>query len=333
MRKTALFTALLATLCLFAACSKDEEGVYNPKKKIANIYESSMSVYSWHDDINNRWIADTSAEDKTLAEAWTWDGKKLSKITFYEHSNVLEKADPVVSDVVTFTYDGKKVTRAEGNYEYMTFTYDSKELKSVEIYDKEEANALIAKFDFEHKDGKIVKINVTIEGDIDMDKSSTVNLEKVLFRNILPNVDNAEKTVAKINAVVSKSGAKAQMTVPFVLTWDGDNVSEMAATITMYGISQTAKITYTYDDKNNPYQNYLFGMINMLDNGDMATLNKNNVTKSVTTVSYLGQTDTEEMNYTYTYDGKWPTSRTMTDTYDDYDVRSVYTTTTYFEYK
>ena len=97
----------------------------------------------------------------------------------------------------------------------------------------------------------------------------------------------------------------------------------------MYGISQTAKITYTYDDKNNPYQNYLFGMINMLDNGDMATLNKNNVTKSVTTVSYLGQTDTEEMNYTYTYDGKWPTSRTMTDTY----VRSVYTATTYFEYK
>ena len=334
MRKTALFTALLATLCLFAACSKDEEGVYNPQKKIAKVYESSMYVYSWYDEVNGEWIADTNTEDKTLAESWEWDGKKLAKITYYEHSNVIEKADPVVSDVVTFTYDGKKVTRAEGGYEYVTFTYDGKEIQRVDMFDKENPSTPMASFAFVHKDGKIVKINITAEAEFDK-KASAVNLEKILFRNILPDANNVDKVVSKINTTMLKSGAKAQMTIPFELTWNGDNVSEMSATMSMYGFAISAKMKYTYDDKNNPYQNFFFGMMNVMEEGELVTLNKNNDTKMVSESTFMGQTDTEEMNYTYTYDGKWPVSRTLTYSYNNEDegYASMSETINYFEYK
>lgn len=331
MKKTALFTALLATLCLLAACSKDEEGVYNPQKKIAKVYESSMYVYNWYDETNGQWIADTSAEDKTLVESWEWDGNKLAKITYYEHGNVTEKADPVVNDVITFTYDGKKVTRAEGTDEYMTFTYDGKELKSVDVFDKENPTTPEMSFFFEHKDGKIVKIDVTAEGELDLKKATVINLEKVLFHSILPDVNNAEKVVSKVNTIMQKKGAKDQATMPLILTWDGDNVSEMSTTLFMYGFTMSAKSTYTFDDKNNPYQNFLFGLIE----GDLFVLNKNNVTKSVTESTFLGQTETEELTYTYTYDGKWPVSCTQTYSYGDEEEgeRSVSSTTNYYEYK
>lgn len=326
----------MAALIFFAACSKDGEGVYNPKKKIANLYQSSMYVYSWHDEVNDQWIADTSSEAKTLVESWTWDGKKLAKITFYEHRNVTEKDDVEVYDVVNFTYDGKRVTRAEGNDEYITFAYDGKEVKSAVLFDKEHPESPEAQFDFEHKDGKIVKINVTIEGDgFDFAKSSTVHLEKVLFRNILPEFDKAEEAVAKINTAVQKSGAKAQTTIPIELTWSGDNVSEMTVKMTLLGMVATSNNKYTYDNKNNPYQNYLFGMVNVMDDGTMTIFCKNNVTKIFAEESFFGMTETEEVNYTYTYDGDWPVSQTQIRTYEDEDGESkeYSTVTNYFEYK
>ena len=47
----------------------------------------------------------------------------------------------------------------------------------------------------------------------------------------------------------------------------------------------------------------------------------------------MGGTTVSEMNYTYTYDGSWPTSQTMTNTINEEDYRVSRTSTNYFEYK
>ena len=56
----------LAALCLFAACS-EKEGVYNPKKKIANIYKSGVTIHSSLDESTGRWYSDTVTVAKSLS--------------------------------------------------------------------------------------------------------------------------------------------------------------------------------------------------------------------------------------------------------------------------
>ncbi len=71
----------------------------------------------------------------------------------------------------------------------------------------------------------------------------------------------------------------------------------------------------------------------------MVVFNENNVIKSVNEMhmSFMGQehSETDVMNYSYTYDGKWPLTQTATNDYGDesegYSNHSE--TVTYFEYK
>ena len=158
MKKLAFCAAVLAILCLMSACS-EKEGVYSPKKKIAKVYQASTNIYGFHEEVSGEWFYDTNSSPKTLAEDWTWDGNKLSKITFYETGSVVSKGE--VSDMFTFTYDGKQVTRIEGYDQYMTISYDGSKLKQVQIFDKED-NDLDGTLEFVHDGKKITKINVTI---------------------------------------------------------------------------------------------------------------------------------------------------------------------------
>ena len=332
MKKFAFCAAALAILCLMSACS-EKEGVYSPKKKIAKVYQASTYIYGYHDDVSDSWFYDTNSSPKTLAEDWTWDGSKLSKITIYETGNVTSKGE--VADIINFTYDGKQVTRIEGYDQYMTISYDGSKLKQVQIFDKED-NELEGAMEFVHDGKKITKINVTIN-DEDLVKSpSAMNLQKVLFRGILPTIDQADRVVAAMDKVVKSNGAKAQRTIPVELTWTGDNVTG----ISMNQMGMTISGTYVFDNKNNPYQNFLFGIIGTMEDGSMIIFNKNNVTKAVmkTQMPFMGQTltETEEYNYSYTYDGNWPITRTMksVDTdHEDEPYSSETEVVTYFEYK
>jgi hypothetical protein len=332
MKKFAFCAAALAILCLMSACS-EKEGVYSPKKKIAKVYQASTYIYGFHEELSGEWFYDTNSSPKTLAEDWTWDGSKLSKITIYETGNVISKGE--VADIINFTYDGKQATRIEGYDQYMTISYDGSKLKQVQIFDKED-NELEGAMEFVHDGKKITKINVTIN-DEDLVKSpSAMNLQKVLFRGILPTIDQADRVVAAMDKVVKSNGAKAQRTIPVELTWTGDNVTG----ISMNQMGMTISGTYVFDNKNNPYQNFLFGIIGTMEDGSMIIFNKNNVTKAVmkTQMSFMGQTltESEEYNYSYTYDGSWPLTRTMKTVYtDDEDegYSSEAEVVTYFEYK
>ena len=332
MKKLAFCAAVLAILCLMSACS-EKEGVYSPKKKIAKVYQASTNIYGFHEEVSGEWFYDTNSSPKTLAEDWTWDGSKLSKITIYETGNVISKGE--VADIINFTYDGKQATRIEGYDQYMTISYDGSKLKQVQIFDKED-NDLDGTLEFVHDGKKITKINVTIN-DEDLVKSpSAMNLQKVLFRGILPTIDQADRVVAAMDKVVKSNGAKAQRTIPVELTWTGDNVTG----ISMNQMGMTISGTYVFDNKNNPYQNFLFGIIGTMEDGSMIIFNKNNVTKAVmkTQMSFMGQTftETQEANYSYTYDGNWPITRTMKSVYTDSEDERYSSETevvTYFEYK
>lgn len=335
MKRTILMSiAAAAVVCLFSSCS-EKEGVYNPKKQISKIYESSTSIYSFLSD--GDWINDTNVQPKTLAEEWTWDGKKLTKIAFYETGNVNEKSSPY--EVVNFTYDGSQLTRAESDDEYMVFTYDGKKLKQAKIFEKNDnGDVLIMSYDFEHDGKKVSKIIFSTDlADIDdMDDS---RMQRLLFRGLMPTFEQADRTLNLIAKATSRfDGAKASVSLPFTLTWSGNNISSMSTSYPGTGMSAT--FNYSYDNKNNPYQNFLFSIIGMMEDGSMIVFNKNNVTKAVmkTQMPFMGQTltKTQESNYSYTYDGSWPITRTMKSVYTDEEDERYSSETevvTYFEYK
>lgn len=321
MRKSKLFIAAMAIICLFAACS-EKEGVYNPKKKITNIYRASESIYSWNSDEGV--VNDTNIHPKTLTETWTWDGNKLMKITYWENQiDPIGKAD--VSDVYNFSYDGKQLSKVESDDVRMLFTYDGKKLKQAEIIDIED-NKTVGTFEFVHDGKKITKINVTSEtGDIEPFK----HMVSILMRDIMPTLENANDMVAAIRKAMPAGGAKATTTIPIELTWNGDNVSKM--NVNMYGA--TISVDYTFDNKNNPYQNSVFGFITAMEQPDgMIMFNKNNVTKMVMKMSLIFMNDVDEYNFTYTYDGDWPLTQIAKQVDTDEGGNSSYTVTTWFEY-
>ena len=330
MKKLAFCAAALAILCLMSACS-EKEGVYSPKKKIAKVYQASTYIYGYHDEVSDSWFYDTNSSPKTLAEDWTWDGSKLSKITIYETGNVISKGE--VADIINFTYDGKQVTRIEGYDQYMTISYDGSILKQVQIFDKED-NELEGAMEFVHDGKKITKINVTIN-DEDLVKSpSAMNLQKVLFRGILPTIDQADRVVAAMDKVVKSNGAKAQRTIPVELTWTGDNVTGINANYLFPVLTgpeaRSLSATFEFDDKCNPFKNnFLLGM----NDGSFSVFNENNMTKS-TTITRFGDDNpfTDEINYSYTYDSQWPLTQTAVTTYHAEDYGYIDSTTLYFEY-
>ena len=161
-------------------------------------------------------------------------------------------------------------------------------------------------------------------------------MEKVLLRTVMPDEKTVGKAVDKINQTMHKSGAKGEVSVPYTLTWSGDNVSEISATQTMDGETNSATAHFTYDNKNNPYKNLQFGILGLFANGDTRAFSKNNVTKSVIDYTIEDGSEVErqtiEENYTYTYDGDWPTSKVQEQSYEEEEYSSYRKECTYFEY-
>lgn len=327
MKKLVYGVLAIAAIGMFAACQKD--GKYNPKEKIANVYEEGMSIWSYTPD-GEQWVSDTSITPKYLSERWTWDGNKLSQITFIEQSYVYDwendtYTEQTYEDVVKFTYDGSQLTEAASDGERMVFTYDGKKLQKAELFSDGESTPEIA-FAFEHDGKKISRFTVTEYDAIDFDvkgKPVVSRLESLLLGSVMPDAKCAEKCMTAMR----KKAAKGSYTSAVDLTWDGDNIGKM--TVTSGG--QTATVTYTYDDKKNPYQGFVFALngSGMSEEG-LEFANENNVVKAVYK-DFDGEEFTD--NYTYTYDGKWPTSCTENHKSAGEYSLSIGKYTRYFEYK
>lgn len=305
MKKTAFCAIALALVGLTVGCTKD--GKYNPKEKISKIYRSSTSQSAFYD--GTTWIDNEPYNNpKHVTEAWTWDGKKLVSITEYD-------SDGNVDGTVKFEYDGNQLEKIveDGGETYTEFEYDGRKVASAKSYSNGQLSGTMT---FTHDGKKISKIIIEQTGYEPDDKSvRTKAMDEVLWSRLMP-VD----VRPAMQAMASKGGAKATESVTVTFEWDGDNVKK----ITMSdNANHSYSATYTYDKMKNPFYGSIYHLM-----GDGMSLSENNTT-SVST-SFGGDVETE--TYTYKYDGKWPVEKSSTESYDEDNYRSTYTSVHYYEY-
>lgn len=283
MKKTFLITALIA-LVVFTSCNKNKiDGVYNPKEKIDKIYWSN-------DDISKR-----------LLEDWTWKDKQLKTIDDYSPDGTIESTD-------RFSYNGDRLIQVD-NYESdvcMKYRYDHKDRLSEATFSYN--GVLMEKYDFEYDGNELSDIKWTIYEDWALSNDNRMNP----LRYMLP-----ELSLESIKKAAKKSPLRSNVVIEIDIDWEGNNISELEYDAGDY----SEKLVFEYDNKKNPFRGFLGLYFDELifAHGNFAS--KNNVTKIITTEEYKGISATDTEVISYTYDGKFPVTRS----YDGH--------TDYFEYE
>jgi hypothetical protein len=213
MKKTLLFLAAIAIVCVFSSCEK--EGVYHPKKKISKVY------------------GQPGGSPKELIEKWTWEGKNLVKIanatnTFYR----------------TFKYEKDRISKITWNDgEYLSFIFDGKYIKKVEYHAA--AGELYETYSFKHTKDKITTITREMyEGDYLSKKDVAATL-----RLFLP-VQTVEPVLNKKRPALAKE--PYMITIELQWDGDNVKTStEVLYDRRSYRCTQ--EVTYKYDKNINPY--------------------------------------------------------------------------------
>lgn len=287
MKKYFILTAVLMVFAVFIT-SCDKDGVYNPKQKISKIYHESDG-------------------SKILHESWSWDGNLLTKISY---GNTQDYYD-------LFEYEKKqmvKMTSFEYGIagDYTTFIYDKSLLQKAEVYSDKE---LTESMEFEHDGKKIIKVTITSYQDYDYGTQKSVNHQKLLNHTLRLFV--SQSIIDKMVQNTHKSSSYV-MTIEF--TYDGNNVISEK----LIEEDFTYMTSYTYDDKDNPFYDALFG------GGDShsSAMSQNNPLTAIDSYSMEGEPVSSKITYTYVYDGTFPTEQKATSSYMEQE----YSYTTYFEY-
>lgn len=231
----------------FTSC-EDPAGVYNPKKKIAKVYQKEVG------------------EAEYLSQEWTWDGNKLASITFY-YEGEFEGMDE-------YTYDGDRVMKVRDNYGYHAeFSYLDKQFDKIKFYDPD--RELMIEYAFQYERKKISKITLHFYDD-DIDK----NLISMMNRGFIGQLLSKEgmKMVAK------KMSNHPKESVVMNLSYEGDNLASIKVedeSITFSKYDTHTNVLYnfcpfsTYDNntiyyifsKNNPGKsNYNVGAFTITTN-------------------------------------------------------------------
>lgn len=253
MKKTfVMMMAVVAFAMAFTACEK--EGQYAPKQKISEIKHTQTYKTLTGTEIS-----------RTEREVWTWNGKLLSYIDYYDAN------DNRTTTIFRYDKDNRVV---EINYGDATakFNYDNDLIQDIQFFNP--AGKLEEKYELEHKGKTVMAINVTVN-----DKKSLSAPRFNPLRLFIPE-DAADK-------VLEKSQAKG--TTRIILTWAGNNVTEL----NMSG-EYNFSYKWTYDDKINPLKG-LFYNLNLDE-----TFSANNVIREEVTAG----SNTSATNYSYVYDNK-----------------------------
>lgn len=289
---------MIAIFVTLSSCKKKEEnkveepeellGTFTPDKKINRIYKDYGS-------------------GRELREVWNWDDNRLESVDHYDSGSVdwteyytyndngqIERVDDYrYNEYVEYEYEGTKLTRVgyydEGSLEeeYIIKYDGNNKITEVEVY-----------FFYYKKDGTKRLLH---EGNCFINsilhKEALLALEKLSIKNA-----SKDTYIANIK-----------------LEWEGNNISEMIITEDDYRYTEE----YTYDNKFNPYKNYLSLYFDEIV--EDFSLNENNATKVRFTEIADGENDGGTIIYTYTYDSDFPKSRRL-----NYDGDVVFT---YYEYK
>ena len=303
--------AIIAISLLFTSCKKEQEGVYNPKKKIERIYkEIQDKVY------DNNEVAQLDVP-KYLCEEWNWNGDKLNTITYYGD-------DGAQFETATFSYEGNRISQI---YEYFTlqgeqgycysFVYQNDLISSIrQYYDQE----LCGEYQFTHTGNKITRIELYYK-DYKKKIGQSSLISPLSF--ILPNM-NMEDT--RINRFDNKKSEGLVIGYTYELEWDGENISKVKFRVDDYN----EQYEYSYDTKMNPFYGSFLGIH---ENGSGVVFDGIPWVTSKNNIITMRYTDFEGWNVTetrnYSYKGKYPVTCTREGTRPNGTYREI----SYYEYQ
>lgn len=213
-----LMIAISVLSSAFSACTKESEqdGLYNPKKKISEI------VYQ------NKGVQYGQTYYTITKEIWTWNGNQLTSIDFGSGDGAYHYRTTM------FRYDNKSRIEEMEIVGFRTYIFDYKDdvINVINCYDQ--IGDFIGKYEFKHKDNKISEI--IIQGPDDNAKDALFNP----LRFFLP--DNTAE-------MVMNSTSKG--TTHYKFSWSGNNVSKIEISD---AANATATYKYKYDNKSNPFK-------------------------------------------------------------------------------
>lgn len=314
MKKVLLIAAAAMLLLSMTSCNKHKDGVFNPKQKISAIYYSDRLQNSWYNSDTYTWEdRDPDITPLHKDQEWIWDGKLLQQIRHYDTDGTIDATE-------TFTYDGKKLVRAEyknneGYGQYSTYEYDGKELTSAKSYGSD--GLLRCIFELTHSDKKITDIKMT-EYDYDKNVTDRAKRQLLSLRSILPMGQIGEKCIADCEARLKTKAASTYIT-RISLTWTENNITRITY---KWSDGDTDTYDYTYDNKKNPYYGFLSYYA---EESILAPYysSENNVLTD----------DPSYPPYVYEYDkNDYPTSCVYTYSYSSDTYRYKSTSTTTYEY-
>lgn len=295
----------------FVSCQKD--GVYNPKHKIAKVYNEWTTTTVTTDSNGSQTV--TNTQNPYVAEEWTWADKTLSGIVYKD-------VDGSVEENITYTYDDKNrlVASASGDEKAEYVYNDDKRLQSIKITDGSDYTMTV-EITYEDK----VPVSLKTVSSYTFKKLST------FVKSVIPSYISEAIEAEQVHSKTTVSS-----TYNTTIEWDGKNISQ-AVTTEESGDKYT--VSYEYDEKINPNKGMYAGMAAAYSPADISydiAYSKNNVVKKTVSRTNGNETITTTYEYTYEYDGKMPTKVTYTRVEDDtvlgvnYNRTYVYVTT--YEY-
>ncbi|MCQ2272447.1 MAG: hypothetical protein MJZ72_06650 [Bacteroidales bacterium] len=283
MKKILTIFAIACVALVFAGCQKD--GVYNPSKKISKIYYTSTSGV------------------KSLKQIWTWNGKLLDKIDYYN--------DGTVSYTNNFTYDGKRLTRMDcyKYNEYIEYKYDGSHLSEANVF---YAGSLEYIFKFTYKSGKLESMTRTSTGKGTRTEMKIDPLTFVFGPEISQSIERAQKILA------AKNNGKSTYIETLKFTWENGEISQCVTSFQGEGYYEEVTAKITYDKKKNPFSGALINF-DFEDNMGDGSYSKHNIAKMDCTEMEDGEVENWTVTYNYSYDkSNYPISKRETETSGGY---------------
>ena len=280
MKKISLLLTLFVLALSFISCQKTEP--YNPKEKISKIYVDQ-------------------GLGKSLSEVWNWDGKQLKTIEYY--MGIGDAQFNFYTEEFTYnTKDQLQKVEAAGGDAHTEYIYNKfGRLYKIKHFDYDKNTAT---YTFEYDDNKLSEIIIVSTKFIEPDKSIAAPLKYVF-----PELSFMETSEMLSNIPATRDGIRLELDID----WRGNNIYRIEVESGIY----KEEYYFKYDDKLSPYYNFLgldFGGVS-----DNIFVNKNNIVE-YTINSYLGGFSYSDTKYiSYTYDGKYPVSKSHGDDIEYYE--------------
>lgn len=297
--KKVFIMAVAAAALLMVSCNKEQEGVFNPKKKIVEVY-------------------DCNDDTRELSQRWNWDGDLLKSIAHYNNGNIY------LTENMTYDKKDRLVKTDCGNGDSMVIAYEKKLMTTIKIYD---GGLLTEQYTVKRNDDdaisgftyKVFNVDAMNEKHASMLQHSVI-CDAVLPHELRTGIEKARPVIAKV-LKANGGNNKMDVEVPISYTWTDNNITTISFSLSLFGENLGATYTLQYDNKKNPMHT-LFTRDDVVYDGPFTAglaLSENNLTLMTSIVSEDGDSYTETDAYTYTYDGDYPTRVVNTYTVEDED--------------